>query len=558
MIKKVFVLLIFVFFGCKTQSKLDLTQPSKAMVVSARIEASKIGIDILKKGGNAFDAMIATEFALAVAYPYAGNLGGGGFMVYRKANGDIGSLDYREKAPKAASQNMFLDENGNVVPDQSLHSGLAIGVPGTVAGMIEVHEKMGSLPLKTILEPVIALAKKGVVVTQKQQERLDKYRAKILQMNGVNSFWATQYKAGDTIRYLALAATLEKIISTGKQDFYEGESAQKLIDFIQSKNGIMTLEDLKTYQPKWREPIVFKYKNLKIISMGPPSSGGITLAQIMKMIEPYPLKSYQHNSTQYLQILTEAERRAYTDRNFYLGDPDFVKIPMEALLNQDYLNQRMSDFSFEKATKSAQLSPGLSLSESTETTHYSIVDAFGNAVSATTTLNDAYGSKYYVESLGFFLNNEMDDFSSKPGVPNAFGLVGAEANKIEPNKRMLSSMTPTIVEKDEQLWLVLGSPGGSTIITSVLQTILNAYEFDMPIEKAVASPRFHHQALPDEIVLEPNGFSNKTKQELIAKGYFLIEKETRVIGKVNAILIDSKKGLQAGPDPRGDEAAAGY
>ncbi len=558
MIKKVFVLLIFVFFGCKTQSKLDLTQPSKAMVVSARIEASKIGIDILKKGGNAFDAMIATEFALAVAYPYAGNLGGGGFMVYRKANGDIGSLDYREKAPKAASQNMFLDENGNVVPDQSLHSGLAIGVPGTVAGMIEVHEKMGSLPLKTILEPVIALAKKGVVVTQKQQERLDKYRAKILQMNGVNSFWATQYKAGDTIRYLALAATLEKIISTGKQDFYEGESAQKLIDFIQSKNGIMTLEDLKTYQPKWREPIVFKYKNLKIISMGPPSSGGITLAQIMKMIEPYPLKSYQHNSTQYLQILTEAERRAYTDRNFYLGDPDFVKIPMEALLNQDYLNQRMSDFSFEKATKSAQLSPGLSLSESTETTHYSIVDAFGNAVSATTTLNDAYGSKYYVESLGFFLNNEMDDFSSKPGVPNAFGLVGAEANKIEPKKRMLSSMTPTIVEKDEQLWLVLGSPGGSTIITSVLQTILNAYEFEMPIEKAVASPRFHHQALPDEIVLEPNGFSNKTKQELIAKGYFLVEKETRVIGKVNAILVDSKKGLQAGPDPRGDEAAAGY
>ncbi|MFY8188272.1 MAG: gamma-glutamyltransferase [Flavobacterium sp.] len=558
MIKKVFILLIFVFFGCKTQSKLDLAQPSKAMVVSARIEASKIGIDILKKGGNAFDAMIATEFALAVAYPYAGNLGGGGFMVYRKANGDIGSLDYREKAPKAASQNMFLDENGNVVPDQSLHSGLAIGVPGTVAGMIEVHEKMGSLPLKTILEPVIALAKKGVVVTQKQQERLDKYRAKILQMNGVNSFWATQYKAGDTIRYLALAATLEKIISTGKQDFYEGESAQKLIDFIQSKNGIMTLEDLKTYQPKWREPIVFKYKNLKIISMGPPSSGGITLAQIMKMIEPYPLKSYQHNSTQYLQILTEAERRAYTDRNFYLGDPDFVKIPMKALLNQDYLNQRMSDFSFEKATKSAQLSPGLSLSESTETTHYSIVDAFGNAVSATTTLNDAYGSKYYVESLGFFLNNEMDDFSSKPGVPNAFGLVGAEANKIEPKKRMLSSMTPTIVEKDEQLWLVLGSPGGSTIITSVLQTILNAYEFDMPIEKAVASPRFHHQALPDEIVLEPNGFSNKTKQELIAKGYFLIEKETRVIGKVNAILIDSKKGLQAGPDPRGDEAAAGY
>jgi gamma-glutamyltranspeptidase / glutathione hydrolase len=502
--------------------------------------------------------MIATEFALAVAYPYAGNLGGGGFMVYRKANGEIGSLDYREKAPKAAHPGLFLDENGDVIPDKSLHSGLAIGIPGTVAGMLSVHEKMGSLPLKTILEPVIALAERGVIVTQKQQERLDKYRAKILEMNGSSSFWATEFKVNDTIKYPQLAATLKKIVATGKQDFYEGESAQKLVDFIQSKNGIMTLEDLKSYEPKWREPIVFKYKNLKIISMGPPSSGGMTLAQIMKMIEPYPLKSYQHNSTQYLQILTEAERRAYTDRNFYLGDPDFVKIPMKELLNQDYLNQRMSDFSFEKATKSAQLSPGLSLSESTETTHYSIVDAFGNAVSATTTLNDAYGSKYYVESLGFFLNNEMDDFSSKPGVPNSYGLVGAEANKIEPEKRMLSSMTPTIVEKNGQLWLVLGSPGGSTIITSVLQTILNAYEFDMPIEQAVASPRFHHQALPNEIVLEPNGFSNKTKQELIVKGYFLVEKETRVIGKVNAILVDSKKGLQAGPDPRGDEAAASY
>ena len=553
------ILSLSVFFlSCKKNKPIPDTSPQKAMVVSARIEASEIGLEILKKGGNAFDAMIATEFALAVAYPYAGNLGGGGFMVYRKANGEIGSLDYREKAPKASFQNMFLDENGNVIPDKSLHSGLAIGVPGTVAGMMAVHEKMGSLPIEIILAPAIALAKKGVVVTQKQQERLDKYRNKILEMNGGNSFWITKFNANDTIKYPQLANTLEKIISTGKRDFYEGESAKKLIDFIQSKNGIMTLEDLKSYEPKWRDPIVFNYKELKIISMGPPSSGGITMAQIFKMIEPFPIKSYAHNETRYLQLLTEAERRAYTDRNFYLGDPDFVEIPMQELLNPNYLKAQMADFSFEKASVSSEIKPGLNFSESTETTHYSIVDAFGNAVSVTTTLNDAYGSKYYVESLGFFLNNQMDDFSSKLGVPNSYGLVGAEANKIESGKRMLSSMTPTIVEKNGQLWLVLGSPGGSTIITSVLQTILNAYEFEMIIAQAVASPRFHHQALPDEIVLEPQGFSEKTKKELIEKGYFLVEKETRVIGKVNAILVDFEKGLQAGPDPRGDEAAAGF
>uniref|UniRef100_UPI00404AF93A gamma-glutamyltransferase n=1 Tax=Flavobacterium sp. TaxID=239 RepID=UPI00404AF93A len=557
MFKKIIFLAILAFVSCKKTEK-PAQENTKAVVVSARIEASKIGIEILKKGGNAFDAMIATEFALAVAYPYAGNLGGGGFMVYRKANGEIGSLDYREKAPKAAHPGLFLDENGNVIPDKSLHSGVAVGIPGTVAGMLSVHEKMGSLPLKTILEPVIALAERGVIVTQKQQERLAKYRAKIIEMNGSNSFWATEFKVNDTIKYPQLAATLRKIVKTGKHDFYEGESAQKLIDFIQSKNGIMTLEDLKSYEPKWREPIVFNYKELKIISMGPPSSGGMTLAQILKMIEPYQIDSLKHNSVAYMQVLVEAERRAYTDRNFYLGDPDFVEIPMQKLLDPNYLKQRMADFSFEKASVSSAIKPGLSFSESTETTHYSIVDALGNAISATTTLNDAFGSKYYVESLGFFLNNQMDDFSSKPGVPNSYGLVGAEANKIEPEKRMLSSMTPTIVEKNGQLWLVLGSPGGSTIITSVLQTILNAYEFDMPIEQAVASPRFHHQALPNEIVLEPNGFSHKTKQELIAKGYFLVEKETRVIGKVNAILVDSKKGLQAGPDPRGDEAAASY
>jgi gamma-glutamyltranspeptidase/glutathione hydrolase len=292
--------------------------------------------------------------------------------------------------------------------------------------------------------------------------------------------------------------------------------------------------------------------------MGPPSSGGITMAQILQIIEPFSVDTMQHNSAHYMQVLIEAERRAYTDRNFYLGDPDFVSIPTQKLLDGSYLKNRMADFSFEKASVSSEIKPGLSFSESTETTHYSIVDAFGNAVSATTTLNDAFGSKYYVEALGFFLNNQMDDFSSKIGVPNTYGLVGANANKIESGKRMLSSMTPTIIEKDGQLFLVLGSPGGSTIITSVLQTILNVAEFNMPIEEAVKAARFHHQALPDNVLLEPGGFDEKTNDILIKKGYHLVTQKSKIIGKVNAILVDPKLGLQAGPDPRGDEAAAHY
>ena len=540
-------------------NKIQGLVSDKAMVVSAREEASQIGIEIIRQGGNAFDAMMATEMALAVSFPFAGNLGGGGFMVYRMADGRIGSLDYREKAPLAASKDMYLDEEGNVIPRLSTQGALASGVPGTLAGIFEAQAKFGKLKPKQVLQPVIDLARNGFVVTKNQAERLRINRQLFVQVNGPNTFFGKEIKAGELIQNPALANTLERIAKKGRNEFYKGETAKVMVNHLQKIGGIITMADLAQYKAVWRDPIVFPYRNLKIISMAPPSSGGVTLGQILKMLEPYPLRQLGHHSPEYIQVLVEAERRAYADRNYYLGDPDFVQIPVNQLLDSAYLKSRMSNFSFEKASKSADIGRGdIQFSESMETTHYSIVDAEGNAVSVTTTLNGGYGSKVFVEELGFFMNNEMDDFSAKPGIPNMFGLIGAEANSIAPGKRMLSSMTPTIVEKEGKLAMVVGTPGGSTIITAVLQTILNVTEFDMGMQEAVNAPRFHHQWLPDLINFEPKAFGAHLVAQLKSKGYLINEGNSPIIGKVDAIRVLPNGKLEGGADPRGDDKAVGF
>ncbi|THD67871.1 gamma-glutamyltransferase [Robertkochia marina] len=561
-IKLLPLFLAFLIFvqGCKTSD--GIPEPylaDHAMVVSARAEASELALDTMRNGGNAFDAMVVTHLTLAVAYPFAGNLGGGGFLVYRLKDGSKGTLDFREKAPSAAHRDMYLDSLGNVIPDKSTLGATAVGVPGSLRGIYMAHKKFGKLPFEQLLDQAIALAENGVIVSENQAKSLNRYTEIFSELNGENSLFSRTFKGGDTLVQKALANTLKKIQEDGIDSFYGGELGKSLSDFIQEEGGYVTLEDLQDYQAVWRDPIEFNYKNLHVISMAPPSSGGVTLAQIMKMIEAHEPEQYAHHSVNMIQLLSEAEKRAYADRNYYLGDPDHVEIPMEVLLSSSYLDSRMEDFEFGQPVPSSEIQEGqINYAESMETTHYSIVDSEGNAIAVTTTLNGAYGSKLYSNELGFFLNNEMDDFSAKPGVPNMFGLTGAEANSIAPGKRMLSSMTPTIVEKDGELSMVVGTPGGSTIITSVLQTIINVYDYDMTMQQAVNAGRFHHQWLPDEIRMEPGRFSDEVIEELKERGYKVNLEQSPVIGKVDAILVREDGKLEAGADPRGDDSAKGY
>ena len=549
--------LFIIIFSCIDKPTNQGLIAKNGMVVSAREEASKIGVEILKKGGNAFDAMIATDLALAVSYQSAGNIGGGGFMVYRKADGQTGALDYREKAALTATKDMYLDDEGNIIKGMSLVGAMAVGVPGTIAGIFEVHSKFGSLPIEALFQPAIDLAKNGIIITKKQSNRIKRHQNYFKLANKEKIPFLGKINRGDTLKFPNLANTLDRIMKNGRDEFYKGKTAKKLVDFINDNNGIISLKDLELYEAIWRDPIEFSYDNLKIISMSPPSSGGICLEQIMKMIEPYEIHKMEHNSLDYFKLLVEAERRSFADRSYYLGDPDFVSIPKEELVSDEYILDRMSNFSFDSPTPSDEISYGkVEILESEETTHYSIVDQFGNAISVTTTLNGTYGSQLYCSELGFFLNNEMDDFSSKPGSPNMFGLIGGSANKIEPQKRMLSSMTPTIVEKDNKLLMTLGSPGGSRIITSVLQTILNVHEFDMNMNKAVNSPRFHHQWMPDSIKIESNSFNPKLIEELKLFGYNIGYKDP--IGIVDGILALPSGFLEGGADNRGDDTAIGF
>ena len=553
--RKIVLLLILPFFTqCNAPQKQDIT----AAVVSARIEASEAGKTVMQQGGNAYDAMVATSFALSVVYPVAGNITGGGFFVYRTAAGETGTLDYREMAPLKATKDLYLDKEGNVIPKLSTVGGLAVGIPGAVAGILEVHRKMGSLPLEQLLAPAIKLAEEGYIITEKQARSFKRYRDLFVDVNGEDTFFAQEHKAEDRIVNLPLAKTLKAIAAKGNAGFYEGWVAEAMVNKTQATGGILSLEDLKVYEPKWRDPIQFSYKDLNLISMAPPSSGGICLGQMMQMVAPYDLKNMGHNTTESMHLMIEAERRSYADRSHFLGDPDFVSVPQAHLIDPSYIAERMQNYSAENATLSKDVSHGdIIVVESDETTHFSIVDKDGNAVSVTTTLNGAYGSKVYVDEIGVFMNNEMDDFSSKPGTPNMFGLTGSEANSIAPKKRMLSSMTPSIVEKNNQLYMVVGTPGGSTIITSVFQTILNVYEHGMGMQEAVAAPRFHHQWLPDVVVLEPDAFDENVINSLKDKGHNIEAKYSRIIGKVDAILMENGN-ISIGADPRGDDAAATF
>lgn len=518
------------------------------VVVTAHFLASEVGSDILKQGGNAFDAAVAVQFALAVVYPRAGNIAGGGFAVIRTAKGESESLDFREKAPKTASEKMYLDANGNVIKELSQTGHLAVGVPGSVDGMVKLHQKYGSLSWEKLVQPAIDLAKNGVVLTKLEAEKLNAYRERINKANAgkVNCCYIkdADFITGELIKNPALENVLIRIKNQGRSGFYDGKTAELIISEMERGKGLISKEDLIEYQAVWRPALIGKYRDCKIISMPPPSSGGIALMQLLKGAEEFNLGQYQFGSLEHIHLMVELERRVYADRATWLGDPDYCSVPMDRLLSDEYLTNRYSNISLSSKSNSQDIKAGnVEVIESFETTHFSIVDKWGNAVSVTTTLNGNYGSKVIVDGGGFFLNNEMDDFSIKPGIPNQFGLVGGKANAIEPEKRMLSSMTPTIIEKNGKLFMVTGSPGGSTIITSVFQNIINAIEFKMNAQKCVNAPRIHSQWLPDKVYAETRAISPEIKRNLQALGH-VIEEQSRIGMMANIAVSDD--GLLVG------------
>jgi gamma-glutamyltranspeptidase / glutathione hydrolase len=538
-------------YNYQSQKKITCTNGA---VVSAHPLASKVGLQILQQGGNAFDAAIATQLALAVVYPVAGNIGGGGFMVAHLKNGKNITLDYREKAPGKASKDMYLDSNGNPQMHLSQDGHLAAGVPGTIAGLFAIH-KYAKLDFKKLIQPAIELAKNGFAITAAEASGLNANREDFLKLNTSPTAFAknTPWKTGDTLIQKDLANTLIQIRDNGQKGFYEGETARLIVEEMQKANGIISYDDLINYSAKERIPYVFNYKGHTIVTMPLPSSGGIILQQMMGMIEKRNIAAMKFQTTASVQLMTEVERRAYADRAEFLGDPDFVKVPVKKLTSMAYLNERMKDYDATKAGSSNITKAGI-INGSEETTHLSIIDNNGNAISVTTTLNGGYGSRTVVSGAGFILNNEMDDFSVKPGVPNMYGAIGNEKNAIAPGKRMLSSMTPTIVLKNNKPYLVVGTPGGTTIPTSVYQTLVNILEFGMSASDAVNKPKFHHQWLPDQIFAEKD-FDAGVKKQLEAMGYKITLRGN--IGRTEVIQIKGKQIIAVG-DKRGDDAAEGY
>jgi len=526
-------------------------------VVSAHPLASKVGLAVLKMGGNAVDAAIATQLALAVVYPNAGNLGGGGFMVARLKDGKLVAIDYREKAPGNAHRDMYLSPTGEPQLQLSQHGHLSSGVPGTVAGLFE-SSKYATLSFDKLIQPAIDLAEKGFTISEKDARAFNGLKDEFLKYSTRTPAFVknNDWKGGDTLFQKDLAKTLKRIKKKGAKGFYEGETARLIVEEMKRGKGIITLDDLKNYKAASREPHVFDYKGYKIVGMPMPSSGGLLLHQMLKMIEDKPIPSYGFHSAESVQLMVEAERRAYADRAQFMGDADFFKVPVSKLTSEKYLKERMADFVPGKASNSEQVKPGdIPAVESEETTHLSIIDKDGNAVAVTTTLNNSYGSKTVVGGAGFILNDEMDDFSVKPGVPNMYGAVGGEANAIMPGKRMLSSMTPTLVLKDGMPYLVIGTPGGTTICTSVFQTIVNIIDFNMSTEDAVWKPKFHHQWLPDKVDLE-KGFPDDTRKALEAMGYKIVERNG--IGRTEVIKVLPNKKFEAVADNRGDDSAEGW
>ncbi|GAA4332880.1 gamma-glutamyltransferase [Flaviaesturariibacter amylovorans] len=525
-------------------------------VVSAHPLASAVGLAVLQDGGNAIDAAIATQLALAVVYPRAGNLGGGGFLVAQLANGQALALDYRETAPAGAHRDMYLDAQGEVVPGKSRDGHLSGGVPGTVAGLFESH-RHGRLPFRKLIEPAIALAERGFAITAAEADGLNGIQEDLRKFNTAPSaFLRTRaWQAGDTLVQAELAATLRRIRDGGAAGFYTGETARLVAAEMKRGGGLITEKDLADYRAKWRTPQRFNYRGYEVLSMPMPSSGGTLLQQMLGMVEAWPLSTYGHNSPESVQLMTEAERRAYADRAEHMGDADHYLVPQKGLVDAAYLARRMQDFVPGKAGNSVNVRPGVLPKESEQTTHLSVLDKSGNAVSVTTTLNNSYGSKTVIGGAGFFLNDEMDDFSAKPGAPNLYGAVGGAANAIAPGKRMLSSMTPTILLRDGKPVFVVGTPGGTTIPTSVFQTVVNLVDFGLDGDAAVNRPKFHHQWLPDVLYVEA-GFPAEVRQRLEAMGYKLEERSA--IGRTELIRVLPDGRLEAVGDSRGDDAAAGY